>query len=168
MQVTARRVLAAADIDDDLGIVRREYGVAESAKFLRQGLIDAFFWVGGLSTSALTDLASETPIRMLPVDRYVDELRTQYGSFYQLATIPSSTYTGVPDIRTIAVPSYLLVSSRLSDELVFRLTSALFTHRTRIATVVPSGRVLDLRSAISTASIPLHPGAARYYRSVKP
>ncbi|MFI5956943.1 TAXI family TRAP transporter solute-binding subunit [Cryptosporangium sp. NPDC051539] len=168
VEITAKRLLAAANMNDETDIRRRGYGVSQSAKLLASGDLDAFVWVGGLPTAAVAALASTVPVRLLPLDRYVDTLHRQYGSFYQSATVPAGTYTGVPDTRTAAVPSYLLASTKLSEDLVFRLTGALFAHRTRIAEVVPSGRVLDVRSAISTASIPLHPGAMRYYRSVKP
>ncbi|WP_170323622.1 TAXI family TRAP transporter solute-binding subunit [Cryptosporangium phraense] len=168
VEITAKRLLAAANMNDETDIQRRGYGVSQSADLLADGDLDAFFWVGGLPTTAVAELASTVPIRLLPLDRYVDTLHRQYGSFYQSATVPQGTYTNVPDTRTAAVPSYLLASTTLSADLVFRLTEALFTHRTRIAEVVPSSRVLDVRTAISTASIPLHPGAERYYRSIKP
>lgn len=168
VEITAQRLLDAAGMGTEKDILRRSYGVSESAKQLANGTLDAFFWVGGLPTGAVAQLAGAIPIRLLAIDRYVETLHRTYGSFYQLATVPAGTYAGVGDTRTAAVPSYLLASMTLDDDLVFRLTSALFAHRTRIAEVVPSGRVLDIRSAISTASIPLHPGAIRYYRSVKP
>jgi TRAP transporter TAXI family solute receptor len=168
VEITAQRLLDAAGMGHANDILRRSYGVSESARQLKNGTLDAFFWVGGLPTQALAELAGTLPIRLLPLDRYVEELHRQYGSFYQLATVPAGTYAGVSDTRTAAVPSYLLASLKLDDDLVFRLTSALFAHRRRIAEAVPSGRVLDVRSAISTASIPLHPGAIRYYRSIKP
>jgi len=168
VEITAQRLLDAAGIGDENDLLRRSYSVSESARQLANGTLDAFFWVGGLPTGAVAALASQIRIRLLPVDRYVETLHRQYGSFYQLATVPAGTYTGVDDTRTAAVPSYLLASRSLDDDLVFRLTGALFTHRTRIAEAVPSSRVLDVRSAISTAKIPLHAGAVRYYRSVKP
>lgn len=168
VEITAQRLLDAAGIGNERDLRRRSYSVKESADQLAAGTLDAFFWVGGLPTQAVAQLASRLPIRLLPVDRYVDALHRRYGSFYQLATVPTGTYTNVGDTRTAAVPSYLLASRTLDDDLVFRLTGALFTHRTRIAEVVPSGRVLDVRSAISTEKIPLHEGAMRYYRSIKP
>ncbi|MFG1923977.1 TAXI family TRAP transporter solute-binding subunit [Cryptosporangium sp. NPDC048952] len=168
VEITAQRLLDAAGMGNEKDILRRSYSVKESARQLANGTLDAFFWVGGLPTEAVAELASALPIRLLPLEQYVETLHRQYGSFYQLATVPAGTYAGVGDTRTAAVPSYLLASLRLDDDLVFRMTSSLFTHRQRISEAVPSGRVLDVRSAISTASIPLHPGAMRYYRSVKP
>ena len=169
VEITAGRLLAAAGMNNPKkDIIQRRLSVAESAWGLETGALDAFFWVGGLPTGAVAALADVEPIRLLPLDRYVDTLHRQYGSFYQPATVPAGTYQGVPDTRTTAVPSYLLVSSALSSDLVYRLTATLFGRQTEISARVPSGRVLDIRSAISTSSIPLHPGAVRYYRSVKP
>jgi TRAP transporter TAXI family solute receptor len=142
--------------------------VQESAELLESGKLDAFFWVGGLETGALSDLSAKVAIRLIPLGAYIERMRNRYGSVYRTATVPAATYTGTEDTLTIAVPSYLLTTTDLSADLVERLTRSLFTHRTRIAETVPSGRVLDIRAAISTAPIPLHPGAVSYYRSVKP
>jgi TRAP transporter TAXI family solute receptor len=168
VEVTATRLLKAAGLDARTDIRRRQYNIRDSTAQLRSRQIDAFFWVGGLETAALSDLARVIPLRLVPLGRYVDTLRASYGAVYRAATVPASTYAGVADTPTVAVPSYLLTTTVLSDTLVERLTRSLFTHSTTIADTVPSGRVLDIRAAISTDPIPLHPGAVEYYRSVKP
>lgn len=168
VEITASRLLAIAKLNGPNAVHRVQLSVSESAFGLETGALDAFFWVGGLPTGAISALGNQVPIRLLPMDEYVEPLRAQYGAFYQLATVPEDTYVDLSDTKTVAVASYLLVSSSLNSELVKRLTSALFQHQAEIAAKVPSGRVLDLRSAINTAPVPLHPGAIRYYRSVKP
>jgi TRAP transporter TAXI family solute receptor len=168
VEITAERLLGVAGLDGRTAVTRRSVGVTDSALLLRAGKIDAFFWVGGLGTGAVNYLAQEVKLRLLPVDTYTDALQARYGTVYRTAAVPANTYPGVPDVSTVSVPNYLVTTTALSADLVERLTRSLFAHRTRVAATVPSGRVLDIRSAISTSSIPLHPGAERYYRSVKP
>ena len=165
VEVTASRLLRAAGMDPDRDLLRRRLGVADSVELMRTGRLDAFFWVGGLPTQGIVDLAANTPLRLVPVGEYVNQLRAEWGTFYRRATVPAA----VPEATdTVAVPSYLVVSKSLDADLVYRLTQTLFSRRSDIAATVPSGRLLDLRTAIATSTIPLHPGALRYYRARKP
>ncbi len=168
VEVTASRLLAAADIDPVRHLRRHQLGIDESVALLRSGGLDAFFWVGGLPTRAIATLSSDLRVRLLPLGSYVNRLRGTFGTFYRRATVPASAYPGVAETETVAVPSYLLVSGSLGPDLVYELTRVLFDGRPRIAATVPSARLLDTRSAIATGPVPLHPGALRYYRAMKP
>ncbi len=167
-ELTAGRVLDAAGIAPEKDLVRRRFGLDASVAALRDGRIDAFFWSGGLPTPGIGDLAATTPIRLVPLDDQVNTLRAKYGAVYRRATVPSTTYPQVPQAVTVGVPNYLVVTGDLDARLVYQLTQVLFRHRGTIGAKVPSGRLLDARSAISTMPIPLHAGAERYYRDQKP
>ena len=56
-EIMAFRVLEAAGLDKDKDMRRERLGVAESVNAIKDGKIDAFFWVGGVPTAAVTDLA---------------------------------------------------------------------------------------------------------------
>jgi TRAP transporter TAXI family solute receptor len=166
-ELVADRLLGAVGLTT-ADLARSRLGIGESADALQAGRIDAFFWSAGLPTPRVRTLADAVPIRLLPVADEVPTLRKQYGTYYRRATIPPATYTGVGEVATIAVPNYLLVASSLSEDTVYRLTQVLFARREQIASRVPSGQLLDARTAISTMPVPLHPGAERYYRDTKP
>jgi TRAP-type uncharacterized transport system substrate-binding protein len=68
----------------------------------------------------------------------------------------------------VAVPNLLVVSASMPDDLAFDLTRLLMERRDVLAAAHPAAERLDLRAAIATEPVPLHRGAARYYRSVKP
>jgi hypothetical protein len=166
-ELTAGRILTAAGISADRDLKRQRLGLDESIAALRDGRIDAFFWSGGLPTPGVRDLAETTDIRLVPLGDQVNPLRASYGAVYRRATVSSTTYEGEPQTVTIAVPNYLVVSAGLDERLVYELTRVLFRYRGTIGAKVPSGRLLDARSAISTMPIPLHAGARRYYRDNK-
>ncbi|MEU8201149.1 TAXI family TRAP transporter solute-binding subunit [Streptosporangium sp. NPDC049046] len=161
----------------ELGRMRtdgRYLSQAESAAALRDGEIDAMFSLTGVPTPAVTELARRHPIRLIPLDAQADALFSAFPGPYAPATIPATAYTGVPATRTVAVPNVLLVRDDLPDGLVQAITDTIFTHTGTIisasrddAEAVPEAWQINVRTGISTASIPLHPGAAAWFRDRK-
>lgn len=159
--VTATRVLAAAGLTTPPEIVR--LGLDDSIKELRDGRIEAFFWSGGVPTPALASLGG---IGLVPLESLVPVLRRRYGPVYEHAAVPSGVYGIGKPVPTVGTPSYLMCRTSLPDDVAFTVTETLFRARDRLqAPSAPGGR-LDKRYAIGTGVVPLHPGAARYYRSV--
>ena len=67
-EVMAFRVIEAAGLDKDKDMKRERLGVAESVNAIKDRKIDAFFWVGGLPTAAVTDLANTPGIKIKMID----------------------------------------------------------------------------------------------------
>lgn len=164
----------------ELGLVNadgRYLSQAESAAALRDGEIDAMFSLTGVPTPAITELAQRYPIRLIPLDAQADALFTAFPGPYTPAMIPATAYAGVPATRTVAVPNVLLVRDDLPDDLVYAITDTIFTHTGTIISAsrdaeavseaVPEAWQINVRTGISTASTPLHPGAAAWFRDHK-
>ncbi|GAA0970758.1 TAXI family TRAP transporter solute-binding subunit [Acrocarpospora macrocephala] len=163
----------------ELGLVNadgRYISQAESAAALRDGEIDAMFSLTGVPTPAITELAQRHSIRLIPLDEQADALFTAFPGPYTPAMIPATAYAGVPAVRTVAVPNVFLVRNDLPDDLVYAITDTIFTHTGTItsasrddaeAEAVPEAWRINVRTGISTASIPLHPGAAAWFRDRK-
>ena len=64
----AFRVMEAAGIDREKDIKQERLGAAESVNAIKDRKIDAFFWVGGLPTAAVTDLAATPGIKIKLID----------------------------------------------------------------------------------------------------
>lgn len=143
-------------------------GINESASALRTRQIEAFFWSGGLPTQGIAELATQTPVRLVSLEGLSSAMRSTYGIAYRSATIQPGSYPGVPAVTTLAVPDILVTTDTADDQTISDLTRLLFTARDRLARRVPEAAQLDPRSAIYTGPIPLHPAAARYYRTAKP
>src|SRR3970040_853826 len=96
-EVMAFRVIEAAGLDKDKDMTRERLGVAESTNALKDRKIDAFFWVGGLPTAAVTDLANtpNTKIRMIDHADLVPAMNRKYGKLYVEDRIPKETYRGM-------------------------------------------------------------------------
>src|SRR5713226_4551078 len=95
-EVMAFRVIEAASLDKDKDMRRERLGAAESVNALKDSKIDAFFWVGGLPTAAVTDLGASPGLKIKLIDHsdVVDKMNAKYGNLYVTDVIPSKTYPG--------------------------------------------------------------------------
>ncbi len=166
--LVATRILYAADLIPGVDVDAVPLGLADAIDALRAGSIDAFFWSGGLPTAGISALAAAVPLRLLSLTEVVQPLRAVYGSTYRVARIPAGTYPGVAPVTALAVANYLITAESADDDLVADVTRVLQERRSAIAATAPIAATFDLRSAIFTSPVPLHPGATRYYRSAKP
>src|SRR3989338_10801231 len=96
-EVFAFRVIEAAGLDKDKDMKRERLGVAESVNALKDRKIDAFFWVGGLPTAAVTDLANSpgNKIKMIDHADLVPAMNKKYGNLYVKDSIPKEVYKGM-------------------------------------------------------------------------
>ncbi|OOC55538.1 MULTISPECIES: TAXI family TRAP transporter solute-binding subunit [Nocardiopsis] len=148
-------------------VTRLRMPIGASARALEEGRIDAFFWSGGLPTQAVADLAERVPVRLVDLADHVPELIDGYGEYFSELPVPAGTYSGVPAVRTIGVPSLLVVNASMPDDVARDLIRLLFDSRAELVRFHPVALHLHPRSAIATLPVPLHPGAAAYYREVK-
>ncbi|MET8008081.1 TAXI family TRAP transporter solute-binding subunit [Nonomuraea glycinis] len=171
-EFTSLRVLELGGLDID----GRYLSQAESAAALRDGKIDAMFSLTGVPTPAITDLAQRHPVRLISLDAQADGLFTAFPGPYAPAMIPATAYAGVAAARTVAVPNVLLARNDLPDDLVYAITDTIFAHTGTITSAgqdgtgaedVPEAWRINVRTGISTGTIPLHPGAAAWFRDRK-
>jgi hypothetical protein len=166
-EVIAFRVLRAAGLDPDRDLTRHGLGASESSDALKDGKVDAFFWSGGLPTSAVQDL-SHTPgvsIRLLPTADLVPALRTQYGDLYFPLEIPAGAYPGLgAPVPVVGVANVLVVNRSMDEQLAYDVTRVLFEKQSDLAAIHPEARNLKLETATKGSPAEFHPGAARYYR----
>ena len=112
-EVMAFRVIEAAGLDKDKDMRRERLGVAESTNAIKDGKIDAYFWVGGLPTAAVTDLGATPGIKIKLVDHadVVDKMNAKYGGIYTTGVIPAKTYPGQDKDNTITIVQNILVAN---------------------------------------------------------
>ncbi|MCP2335977.1 TAXI family TRAP transporter solute-binding subunit [Actinomadura rupiterrae] len=167
-EILAGRVLAASGLGGRHAIVRSRLAANDSVEALRAGRIDAFFFNGGLPTPAVADLARTVRVRLLPVGSLVADLQRSYGEVYLARSIPATTYGTGREVATVVTPNVLVVRSDMPLAEARELTALLFASRSRLAAVHTEARRLDPRAALATYPLPLHPGAALFFRETKP
>jgi TRAP transporter TAXI family solute receptor len=164
----ARLVLEDAGVSECE--VKAQYlRLSEASEALAQGRIDAFFMMGGYPVPAISDVANATPIRLLPIPHATAERLAEKFSFLHADTIPAATYPGVDeDVPTLSTTALWMVRADIPDDLVYAITKALWSDATRrlLDATHPVGKRIRLATALDGIAVPLHPGAAKYYREV--
>ncbi len=172
-EVMAFRLIEAAGLDKDSDMKRERLGAAESVNAIKDGKIDAFFWVGGLPTAAITDLANtpNTKVKLIDHADAVAAMNKKYGKLYIEDTIPKDVYRGMDsDNKQATVMNILVVHENMDDKTAYNIVKTIFDKKDDIVAVHKEAInfKLDNQKAAATP-IPFHPGALKYYaeRGVK-
>ena len=162
--IDAKLVLQAYGITQEDFLV--EYvKPAVAIQRIRSGQLDAFFVVVGYPSRAISDLASDTRITLLPIDGPESELLTRRHRFFSRDHIPAKTYPGVARTATLSVGAQWLVASSVDDETVYQITRSLWNENSRklLDNGHVKGRQIALETALDGVAVPLHPGSKRFY-----
>jgi TRAP transporter TAXI family solute receptor len=160
--LTAEIVLRAFDIKlSDIHTEALQFDVA--ARRLVAGHLDAMFDTAIYPAEAVR-MAASAGARLMPLTGSpIDKLRHEYP-FFRAAVIPRDAYPGVTGaVHTIGVDSLLVCRRDMDEELVYQLTRRFFDALPMLSSSRNALRLMDLDQAPATP-IPLHDGAARYYR----
>jgi TRAP transporter TAXI family solute receptor len=168
-EVMAFRVIEAAGLDKDKDMKRERLGVAESVNALKDRKIDAFFWVGGLPTAAVSDLSNSPGVKIKMIDHadLVAKMNQKYGNLYVQDRIPKETYRGMEaDNRQATVMNLLVAHQNMDEKTAYNIVKAVFEHRDELIRVHKEAEnfKLETQKTAAAGGIPWHPGAARYYK----
>ncbi|TDQ54946.1 TAXI family TRAP transporter solute-binding subunit [Actinorugispora endophytica] len=162
-EFTVRRLLELTGLDAE--VVQLDQ--ATSARALADGEIDALFSLTGIPTPAVLDLVRDHHVRFIPLTDQAAALVDSAPGSYVPATIPATTYPGVPPSSTVAVPNLLLCRADLADDVAELVTGVVFTESRTIAADRPEAAHINVRTGIATGPVPLHPGSERWFRAAK-
>jgi TRAP transporter TAXI family solute receptor len=167
-EVMAFRVIEAAGLDRDKDMKRERLGVAESTNALKDGKIDAYFWVGGLPTAAVTDLGATPGVTIKLVDTadLTEKMNAKYGNLYSKGVIPAKTYPGQAGDNKIAVVQNILVASaKMSDKMAYDIVKTLMEKKPELVAVHREAENFAIENQTKdNTTIPWHPGAEKYFK----
>ncbi len=167
-EVMAFRVIEAAGLDKDKDMRRERLSVAESVNALKDRKIDAFFWVGGIPTAGVTDLAA-TPgetIKLIDHADLVEKMNAKYGKLYAADIIKAGSYPGQKTDNQIAVVWNILVASdKMSDDDAYNIVKTIFDKKADLIAVHREAEAIELgKQSLANTSVPFHPGAVKYLK----
>ena len=139
----------------------------QAADLMKDGAMDAFFFVGGYPAGAIAELASQQPVVIVPIDGALAEKITAEYKFFAPDTVPAGTYEGqTADVPTISVGAQWITSADQPDELIYGITKALWNDATRkqLDAGHAKGKAIVEQNALNGLGLPLHPGAERFYK----
>jgi TRAP transporter TAXI family solute receptor len=166
-EVMAFRLIEAAGLDKDKDMKRERLSAAESANALKDGKIDAFFWVGGLPTAAVTDLANTPGNKLKLVDHadLVAAMNKKYGNLYVEDVIPKSAYKGMEtDNKQATVMNILVASEGMDEKTAYNIVKTIFEKKPELVAVHKEAENIKLENQKTAATpVPFHPGALKYF-----
>lgn len=167
-EIYAFRLIEAAGMDKDKDMKRERLGAAESANALKDGKVDAFFFVAGVPTSAITDVAASPgmTMKMIDHDHVVEKVKAKYGPVYSAHGIKAGAYPNQKsDNKATAVWNIFAVNENMTDDLAYLLTKTMMEKREDLGKV--HKEALNITNDIqksSNAGVPWHPGALKYFK----
>lgn len=141
----------------------------EGVTMMTDGHVDAAIVYGGIPTSAVSTLvASNTSFRLLSLSAEMQAALLEEYTYFVPVTIPADMYSQPEDALTIGTPNIVIVSSDMPEDVVYDLCSLFFTDENlaKIQESQPSAKGLTIEKAATETSIPLHPGAERFFREM--
>jgi hypothetical protein len=167
-EVMSLRLIEAHGLDPNKDMTRERLSVAESVNALKDRKIDAFFWVGGVPTPAITDLAATPGIKVKLIDHGdgAENMRRKFGPIYVKNRILANAYPGeAHETTNVDVWNLLVVPENADEKLVYEVTKTLFEKKDELVKVHKDAGFLDLANQMTGASpIPFHPGSLRYFK----
>ncbi len=166
-EVLANRILEAAGLDPKKGVSPQYLSVSEAAAAMKDGKLDAFFWIGGLPTAAVTDLVTTVgtkKVRFLPTDAALAKLKEKYGPVYSGLTLGKGIYGLAEDVPGISVGNVIAVNAAMPEKLAQELLKTLFDNVDEVRKVHPEAAAFSVDGATSGSSIPFHPGAVAFFK----
>jgi TRAP transporter TAXI family solute receptor len=131
----------------------------------KTGDLHGFVMMAGVPMAAVSQLV-DVGLDLVPIaPDMVDQITARYPHLVP-GNIPAGVYPGISNTSTVQVFALLLVSADMEDGLVYQVTAALWSDYTQaqLRRGHKQGSAVTLETALDGLSIPLHPGAERYYR----
>lgn len=166
-KVGAVLILEAHDMMENKNYQAEYLNSQQSIDRIRDNQLEAMITVTGYPQAAISELASTVGARLLPIGDAERNKVRKVAPFYANGVIPGGTYEGIKaDTQTLTVGAQWLVSSDVDADLVYEITKALWNKNSRklFDNGHAKGKAVQLNSALDAVGIPMHPGAARFYK----
>lgn len=164
--IDALKVIKAANLRRDQ-LDEQPVAPNEAVQMMRDGQLDAMFFVGGWPAPLVTELAGKIDIALIPIDIATAVRLKQIDPLYQTEVIPAGRYPGViEDTETLSVGAIWVTTEDQPELLIYAITRVLWNDNTlrQLGYGHPAARRITRNDAAHGVAIPLHPGAEKYYR----
>ncbi len=158
-------LLVAHGMDRKTDIKEDYSSFSQSVEKIKDGNLDASLITAGSPTASVLELANHHDIKILPLTGPAIKKLQEVQPYYADAILPANTYKGqTEDVKTIAVRAIWATHDKLDDNIAYSVVKALYENTDTLAKVHVKGKEISLEKALESVSIPIHPGAEKYYR----
>ena len=146
--------------------IKEDYSsFSQSVEKIKDGNLDASLITAGTPTASVLELANHHDIMILPLSGDPIKKLQTVQPYYASVILPAGTYKGQAEgVETIAVRAIWATHDKLDDAIAYNVVKALYENTDTLAKVHVKGKEISLEKALESISIPLHPGAEKYYR----
>ena len=137
---------------------------AAAADQIKDGRVDAGFFTTGMGSAVILDTFISGKVALVTVDGAEAEAMKKKYPFYTSVKVPANTYKDQAEATTVAVMAMMVARSDLPEDLVYKFTKAIFDDLKQFHEAHSAAKSLTLETALAGNPIPLHPGAARFYK----
>ena len=166
-RVSAETIMSSLNIDFNKMNVQY-LGYTPSSTALQDGKVQGMNTPSGPPTSAVTNAFASIGNDKIKVLDFSKKNLADINANYPVWTpfnIKAGTYPGqTKDINTIAQPNLLVVTKDTPEEDVYLLTKTIYENLPFLNTVHKATKAMSLEKAIAGLPMPLHPGAAKFYK----
>lgn len=163
-RINALMILNAFGIEhDDIEAVSAGPELAITS--LLEKHIDAAFFVVGYPSSAVAELLDTGDFELVSIGGVAVGQLIFANRYYAASSIPAGVYGDNPEIETVSVGAQWITRADEPDQLIYDITAALWRDENRdlLEAGHPKGQQIRLETALDGLTIPLHPGAKRFY-----
>lgn len=161
----------------DTRIILEAYGISEAdmevqyvkasqaVKKMKADQLDAFFVIAGFPFKAISELSNDIQISLINIDGEAATRITRENEFFSAQTIPAGTYQNIDEVRTLGVGALWVINKDVGIERVYKITKKFWESLPdfKKSGGHPKLSKISLETAFKSMSVPLHPGAYRYY-----
>lgn len=166
-ELMAQRMIEAYGLDWNKDFRRERLTPEKSVDAIKDGKLDAVFFVAGIPVSSFTDLGATPGTRIKLVDQAdaVEKMNAKYGPLYVRDVIPAKSYPGQERVNAVATVQNLIVAREdMPAEVAYNVVKTIFERRDDLIAVHKEAANFDLKNQKKEASpLPFHPGAAKYF-----
>lgn len=165
---SGRTILKAMEIDPETNLTLEYLAYTPSAQAMMDGRIVGMNTPAGPPVAAVTQLFAQLGAKKIKVLEFTDaQLATVRESYpiWDRYVVKAGTYPGQKeDINTISQPNFLAVHPEVSQETVYKITKTIYENLPFLVGIHKATKAMSLDRAIVGLPVPLHPGAAKYYK----
>ena len=164
-EINARQIFAAAGMTyKDFG--RTDYlSFSESADQMKNRAIDVTLISSGMPNPGIMDITTSQEVVVVAIPADVIHKLDKEHPFFVATTVPKGMYKGQDEeVQTVGVPNFLIASAKMDEKAAYEITKAMFENLPRLVQAHAAAKGIKLENATKGLPVPLHPGAAKYYR----
>lgn len=141
---------------------------SERSQALCDNKIDAFIYMVGHPNGSIKEATTSCDAKLVSATGPEIEKIVANNPYYAYSTIPAGMYRGTDkDVTSFGVAATLVSSTDVSDEVAYNLVKAVFEDFDTFKRLHPAFANLKKEDMVKAGiSIPLHPGAEKYYKEI--